>query len=379
MITVSVETGDVSYPVVVGQGARRELAATLGRVFAGRGGRVAVVSQANIDVDVDVGFPADRIEVPDGEPAKSLAQVELVCRRFAQIGLSRHDVVVAVGGGVVSDLAGFAAAIYHRGVRYVTVATTLLAQVDAAIGGKTGVNLPEGKNLAGAFWQPTAVLCDTDTLATLPGREWASGRGEMAKYAFLAAPGGARPGAGEAAALLGMDLEQQVAHCVAVKAAVVAADEREGGRRMTLNYGHTLAHALEAAAFGEAASWDLRHGEAVGIGLVFAALLARRLGRIDDDRVEEHRQVVAGFGLSDALPVDADPRVLVQLMARDKKADHDLTFVLDGPSGVEPVRGVAQSAVLAALADHASLRPPAGSPVAADPPISAPASSRERS
>ncbi len=356
MITVAVKAGDASYPVVVGGGARHQLGDTLASVFAGRDGRAVVVTQADIEVDVDCGVPCDRIDVPDGEQAKSLAQVELVCRRFSQLGLSRRDVVVAVGGGVVSDLAGFAAAVYHRGVRYVTVATTLLAQVDAAIGGKTGVNLVEGKNLVGAFWQPTAVLCDTDTLRTLPDREWASGRGEMAKYAFLPSPGGGRPGAGEAATLLGMDLERQVAHCVAVKAAVVGADEREGGRRAILNYGHTLAHALEAAAFEPGRRWDLRHGEAVGIGLVFAALLARRLGRIDDDRVAEHRQVVSGFGLSDALPGGADPDELVRLMARDKKADHELTYVLDGPRGVEPVRGVPPPAVLAALAEHASLR-----------------------
>ena len=180
--------------------------------------------------------------------------------------------VVAVGGGVVTDVAGFAAATYHRGTAYVNVATSLLAQVDAAIGGKTGVNLPEGKNLVGAFWQPNAVLCDTETLATLPPREWACGRGEIAKYAFL----------GDAPTGRTSPIEEQVARCVGIKAAVVADDEREGGRRMILNYGHTLAHALEGAALSDHHDWDLRHGEAVAIGLLFAALLAQRLGRIDD-------------------------------------------------------------------------------------------------
>ena len=147
--------------------------------------------------------------------------------------------VVAVGGGIVTDVAGFAAATYHRGTAYVNVATSLLAQVDAAIGGKTGVNLPEGKNLVGAFWQPDAVLCDTETLASLPPREWACGRGEIAKYAFLGdAPTADQP------------IEEQVARCAGIKAAVVAEDEREGGRRMILNYGHTLAHALEARGAG---------------------------------------------------------------------------------------------------------------------------------
>ena len=136
------------------------------------------------------------------------------------------------------------------------VATSLLAQVDAAIGGKTGVNLPEGKNLVGAFWQPNAVLCDTETLSSLPPREWACGRGEIAKYAFLGdAPTADQP------------IDEQVARCVGIKAAVVAEDEREGGRRMILNYGHTLAHALEGAAQSDHHDWDLRHGEAVAIGL----------------------------------------------------------------------------------------------------------------
>jgi 5-deoxy-5-amino-3-dehydroquinate synthase len=263
--------------------------------------------------------------------------------------------VVALGGGVVTDVAGFAAASYQRGTAYVNVATSLLAQIDAAIGGKTGVNLPEGKNLVGAFWQPAAVLCDTATLATLSPREWACGRGEMAKYAFL---GSGTPDA----SLLELPLDEQVARCAAIKAAVVAADEREGDRRMVLNYGHTLAHALEAASFADAdADADagpdaLRHGEAVAVGLVFAALLARRLGRIDDERVALHREVVAGFELSADLPGGASAADLISFMGRDKKAQQDLTFVLDGPSGVEVVRGVAPGDVLATLQEMGAER-----------------------
>jgi 5-deoxy-5-amino-3-dehydroquinate synthase len=221
----------------------------------------------------------------------------------------------------------------------VNVATSLLAQVDAAIGGKTGVNLPEGKNLVGAFWQPNAVLCDTETLRTLPPREWACGRGEVAKYAFLGdAPTADQP------------VEEQVARCVGIKAAVVADDEREGGRRVVLNYGHTLAHALEGAALTGHHEWDLRHGEAVAIGLLFAALLARRMGRIDEARVEEHRRVIGSFDLPTDLPPDAGAAELLGFMARDKKAQQDLTFVLDGPNGVEPVKGVAAPDVVATLA-----------------------------
>jgi 5-deoxy-5-amino-3-dehydroquinate synthase len=321
-----------------------------------------VVTQAGIGVTVDPGVDHRVLIVPEGEAAKSLSTVEGLCRSFAQAGLARSDAVVAVGGGVVTDLVGFAAASFHRGIAYVNVATTLLAQVDAAIGGKTGVNLPEGKNLVGAFWQPRSVLCDIDTLATLPAREWTSGRGEMAKYAFLInladpashaglPPGSRIPADPEAWCLADVSVEEQVAWCAAIKAAVVSSDEHEGGRRMALNYGHTLAHALEAAAFRPGARWDLRHGEAVGVGLLFAALLARRLDRIDDERVAIHRRVVRNFGLPSTLPVGVDPEELLLFMGRDKKAQHDLTFVLDGPAGVEPVGGVDRAEVLASLAE----------------------------
>jgi 5-deoxy-5-amino-3-dehydroquinate synthase len=348
VITVSVKLGERSYDVMVGDGARELLADALSSAVPSAG-RVAVVTQEEIGVEVDPGLPSEVFIVPDGEGAKSLSTIEELCRGFARFGLARGDAVVAVGGGVVTDLAGFAAASYYRGVAYVNVATSLLAQVDAAIGGKTGVNLPEGKNLVGAFWQPSAVLCDTATLSTLPQREWASGRGEMAKYAFVAVPEGSEPDA----SLIDLPLDEQVARCAQIKADVVSADEREGDRRMVLNYGHTLAHALEASSFGPTGSPALRHGEAVAIGLVFAALLARRLDRIDDDRVELHRRVVGAFDLRADLPDEADPHLLVSYMGRDKKAHHDLTFVLDGPHGVETVRGIAEAEVLATLAEMA--------------------------
>jgi len=269
----------------------------------------------------------------DGEEAKCLETVEDLCRGFARWGLTRADVVVAVGGGLVTDTAGFAAASYHRGVPVVHVSTTLLGQVDAAIGGKTGVNLPEGKNLVGAFWQPAAVLCDTEVLETLPPREYRNGLGEMAKYRFLGAED-----------LLDLSLEEKVAECVRIKADVVASDEREGGRRAILNYGHTLGHALETAG-----GYDLRHGEAVAIGLIFAAELACRLGRIDRDRVAEHRATVAAYDLPMKLPPGTDADEIVTLFARDKKALKGVTFVLDGPDGVEPVTDVPRTTIDAAL------------------------------
>jgi 5-deoxy-5-amino-3-dehydroquinate synthase len=304
----------------VGHGARHRLLDVLPVGVQ----RAAIVTQPEVRVPVDPGVEHEIFVMDDGEDAKCMETVEDLCRRFARWGLTRDDVVVAVGGGVVTDMAGFAAAVYHRGVAVVHVATTLLGQVDAAIGGKTGVNLPEGKNLVGAFWQPAAVLCDTEVLETLSPREYLSGCGEMAKYHFLGGEG-----------LEDLPLDERVAACVRIKADVVARDEREGGVRAILNYGHTLAHALETAG-----RYDLRHGEAVAIGLVFAAELARRLERIDDGRVERHRKVVEGYGLPARLPADADPDTLMSLMGRDKKATAGLTFVLDGPGGVEPVRGV---------------------------------------
>jgi 5-deoxy-5-amino-3-dehydroquinate synthase len=341
MREVQVALGPRSYPVLIGPGARYELV----RVLPSTAKRAVIVTQHAIGdagwlEGLDPGVPFDVCIIGDGEASKSLGTVEGLCRQFAQHGLSRADVVVAVGGGIVTDAAGFAAASYHRGTAYVNVATSILAQVDAAIGGKTGVNLPEGKNLVGAFWQPSAVLCDTEVLASLPPREWACGKGEMAKYAFLGEP--PRPGE---------ELDDQVARCVTIKADVVSADEREGDQRMILNYGHTLGHALEGAALVDHPEWDLRHGEAVAIGLIFAALLAQRLGRIDGERVKEHRAVVGGYDLPADLPPGAASAELLAFMGRDKKAQQDLTFVLDGPNGVEVVRGVDRADVLATLAD----------------------------
>ena len=239
-----------------------------------------------------------------------------------------------VGGGLVTDVAGFAAASWHRGTPVVHVSTSLVGMVDAAIGGKTGVNLPEGKNLVGAFWQPHAVLCDTDALSTLPERELRCGYGEMAKYHFLTGDD-----------LLAMDRTSRIARCVQIKADVVASDEREGGRRAVLNYGHTLGHALEIST-----GFEIAHGEAVAVGMIFAAHLAHLLGRIDEKRVAYHQQVVAdAYGLSTALPRDSRADDLITLMMADKKALHGLTFVLDGPNGVELVADVSTSLVTQAL------------------------------
>ncbi len=332
MITVRVPLGDRSYDVLVGNGARSELAALLPRTAR----RVAVVTQAGVPLDVDPGMAFERFEIGEGEQHKSLATIESLCRGFARMGLTRNDVVVGVGGGMVTDVAGFAAASWHRGVAVVHVSTTLVGMIDAAIGGKTGVNLTEGKNLVGAFWQPSGVICDLDALNTLPPRELRCGRGEMAKYHFLTGDD-----------LLAMDEAERIARCVQIKADVVVSDEREGGRRALLNYGHTLAHALEIET-----GYAIAHGEAVGIGLVYAAHLARHLGRISGERVQQHYDVVGGaYELDTALPAGLSAQRMVELMSRDKKVlDSELTFVLDGPNGVEVVAGVPAAAALAALA-----------------------------
>ncbi len=331
MIRVGVPLGDRSYEVVIGNGVITELGAVLPRSTR----RVIVVTQAEVPLVVDPGVEHDTVVIGSGERHKTMATVETICRAAAAAGLTRNDCIVGVGGGMVTDVAGFAAASYHRGIPVVHVATTLLAMVDAAIGGKTGVNLPEGKNLAGAFWQPSGVLCDLDALATLPPRELRCGRGEMAKYHFLTGDD-----------LLALPEAERIARCVAIKAEVVAGDERESGRRALLNYGHTLAHALETAT-----EHALAHGEAVGIGLVYAAHLARELGRIDDARVDDHYRVVAtAYELDTALPPGLPTERLITLMGRDKKALDGLTFVLDGQRGVEVVAGVAPDAVVAAFA-----------------------------
>jgi len=329
VIIVPVGLGERSYDVMVGDGARHELAG----VVPDAARRVAIVTQDGVGVEVDPGREHRVFTIGHGEAAKSLATVEQLCRDFAQWGLTRADAVVAVGGGLVTDVGGFAAAVYHRGIPVIHVATTLLGQIDAAIGGKTGVNLPEGKNLVGAFWQPSAVLCDTAVLSTLPPREHRSGLGELAKYHFL--------GGGD---LDSLPIDERVAACVRIKADVVGSDEREGGRRAILNYGHTLAHALETSG-----QYDLRHGEAVAIGLVFAAELARTLGRVDDAAVREHRRVVGAYDLPTSLPAGSSAPELVDIMGRDKKALNGLTFVLAGPDGVEVVEGVDRSAIDAAL------------------------------
>ena len=333
--TIRVQLGERSYDVVVGYGVRSQVFSALPSTAR----RALVITQDGIPFAIaddlkSAGLSVSTLTIGDGEEHKSLSTIEAIMVECANIGLTRNDVIVGVGGGMVTDVAGFAASLWHRGIAAVHVSTTLVGMVDAAIGGKTGVNLSTGKNLVGSFWQPRAVFCDTDALASLSPQEIRCGHGEMAKYHFLTGDN-----------LLALELAERIARCVQIKADIVGADEREGGRRMLLNYGHTLAHALEIAT-----DFSLAHGEAVAIGLVYAAHVAHQLGRIDQHRVDQHRAVVTGeYGLSCALPAGVSHEQLIQLMHGDKKALTGLTFVLDGPRGVEPVTSVDLEAVRRAL------------------------------
>lgn len=331
---VSVDLAERSYDVVLAEGARHQLAA-LTATRAPRARVAVIVTTPSLAkqpwFDVTSGIEQHLLTVPDGEAAKTLAVLEVLLEEVARFELSRSDVLVAVGGGALTDLVGFAAATYLRGIDVVHIPTSLVGQVDAAIGGKTGVNLRSGKNLVGAFHQPIGVLCDFETIATLPERERLAGLGEVAKCWLLEG--------GFAEELSGVSAHDLIVMSVTLKASIVSADEREGGRRALLNYGHTLAHAMEKVALARDSD-ELRHGEAVAIGLAFAARVAEALGRVDASEVRRHDEVLDFFGLPRRVPENFPTSSLLEAMAHDKKAHHDLTFVLGGAEGFETVTDV---------------------------------------
>ena len=320
---VHVDLGTRSYPVVVGHGVVGEIDSLLPKSAK----RAVIVTQKEIGFVVKPKIDSTTVFIGNGEQHKNLQTIEMLSQKFAEFGLTRNDVVIGVGGGMVTDVAGFAAASWHRGTQVLHVSTSLVGMVDAAIGGKTGVNIDQGKNLVGAFWQPCAVVCDLDALKTLPEREMRCGLGEVAKYHFLTGDD-----------LLALEMPQRIARCVEIKAKIVAADERESGGRALLNYGHTLAHALERSS-----DFSLAHGEAVAVGMIYAAHLAHAMQRISQARVEEHYKVI---GQTYGLKVKPDKKInrkeLIELMRHDKKAVSGLTFVLDGASGIEVVSGVSE-------------------------------------
>jgi 3-dehydroquinate synthase len=281
------------------------------------------------------------LPVPDAEAGKSIEIATACWDALGSAGFTRVDAVVGVGGGAVTDLAGFVAACWLRGVRWVPVATSLLGMVDAAVGGKTGVNTPAGKNLVGAFHPPVGVLCDLSALDTLPPADLAAGLAEVVKCGFIADPTILdlidKPPAAAASDPASPVVRELVERAVRVKADVVSADLRESGPREVLNYGHTLGHAIERV---EAYRW--RHGHAVSVGLVFAATLARLAGRLDGETAERHRSALGALGLPVAYRADAWDSLLAAMRVDKKTRGSRLRFVvldglaspgiLDGPS-----------------------------------------------
>lgn len=349
-------TTDRSYDVVCGSGLADELGQALRRCGASR---AVVVCDASLEATHGrtmaagisaAGIDASVLLVPPGEASKSVTEAARLWDACARSGVDRGTHVVAVGGGVVGDLAGFVAATFMRGLPVWQVPTTLVAQVDSSVGGKTGINLEAGKNLVGVFWQPRGVFADIDTLATLPHREFISGLAEVVKYGMILDPDLFTWLEEGVSNLLDRDplaLEHIVGRSIRLKASVVEADEREtSGARAALNYGHTFGHALEAVAgYGR-----LLHGEAVAIGMAWAARLARALGRIPHDVVARQDRLLERLGLpisTSSLTPAPDVRALLDAMRRDKKSvGGKLRFVLPDRIGhVELVDGVAEDEV----------------------------------
>jgi 3-dehydroquinate synthase len=354
--TLEVALGARSYPIHIGAG-------TIGR--AGEllqslpSRRAVVVTNATVashwlaPLRVALaagGFRSEVVLIPDGETHKSLATLSDVLTRLLELAAERQTALIALGGGVVGDLAGFAAAIYQRGMPFVQVPTTLLAQVDSSVGGKTAVNHPLGKNMIGSFWQPRAVLVDTDCLRTLPDRELAAGLAEVIKA------GAIRDRAffdwldGAIAAIVARDpgaLERAIFESCRIKAEVVAADEHEIGERALLNFGHTFGHAIEnAAGYGV---W--LHGEAVAAGMVIAGRLSTRVSGLGADEAQRLEALLARAGLP-VVPPALPLRRWLELMSRDKKVDAGvIRFVLLERLGRAVIRaGVPDTAIAASVA-----------------------------
>ncbi len=311
-------------------------------------------SWANVLVDqlTKSGAKADLFQVPSGEKSKSIAQYESLLEWMLECGADRRSVVVAIGGGVIGDLAGFAAASFTRGVRFVQVPTTLLAMVDSSVGGKTGINLPTAKNMVGAFWQPSLVWIDTEVLSTLPPRDFISGLAEVIKYGVIDDADFFHWLEENWQALVDRDNEAvriAIARSCQSKAKVVGEDEREtSGRRAILNYGHTFAHAIESTAgYG-----TFMHGEAVAIGMQMAARLAIDIGKCDTQVLDRQTKLLTNVGLPITF-ADADTDAMLAAMQRDKKVAHgQLRFILPTQVGhVDLVGDVDQAAVTKAIID----------------------------
>lgn len=355
--TVRVNLAQRSYDIEIGSGNLEHAGPMLCRL--GTVSHAVVITDQNVQephaVRVAEGLSGESVEidvvaVEPGEPSKSIDMAAGLWEGMLELGADRKTVVVAVGGGVVGDLAGFIAATYARGVRFFQVPTSLLAQVDSSVGGKVGVNLPGAKNMVGAFLQPLGVLIDTATLATLPDREYRAGLGEVVKYGVILDAELFDYLEAHAAELTARDHEvlvHVITRCCRLKADVIQQDEREEtGLRAVLNYGHTFAHAFEAlAGYGR-----LLHGEAVAIGMLCASRLAERLGRVDARLTRRQRDLLQALGLPVEMP-ELDRDEILDAMTHDKKVQHGrLRFVLPSRMGqVELVGEVDASDVRAAL------------------------------
>ena len=345
------EGSDSAYDVVIGTGLLGELPGLLGsgveRVLVVHPIALRAAGEALCDVLGAQGFSAFIAEVPDAEKAKSAEVAVSLWAVLGKSGFTRSDAIVGVGGGTVTDLAGFVAATWLRGIKVVHVPTTLLAMVDAAVGGKTGINTAEGKNLVGAFHPPAGVLCDVATLETLPPDDFVSGMAEVIKCGFIADPAILDLVEADPEAVSRCDgpaVRELIERSVLVKARVVSEDLRESGLREILNYGHTFAHALEQV---EGYSW--RHGAAVSVGMVYAAELARLAGRLDESVVKRHRSVLASVGLPTTYRGDRWPELL-EAMKRDKKSRGSLLrfVVLDAVAEPGRLEGPDESLLQAA-------------------------------
>jgi len=351
MKTVHVALQERSYDIYIGRG----LLDRAGKVLAQQdlSKRVVVVSSAGI-LSVQgsrllnslrrANFSIEVVTSVEGERFKTLATVQSLCRKLAKARVDRKTLLIALGGGVIGDIVGFVAASYLRGVPYVQVPTTLLAQIDSSIGGKTGVNLAEGKNLIGAFYQPRAVIVDPSALLTLPRREFHSGIYEAIKYGVIRKAAlfdlvdqhnGYFPEEHQTA------LERMIVECVALKAEIVSQDEREGRLRMILNFGHTIGHALEAATHYRL----LTHGEAIGHGMIMATQLARRLGKISDPDARRIEEVVHGISQLPSIYKLSWKRILLPLLADKKFVGQRLNFVLPRKIGRVEIQETTQKAV----------------------------------
>ena len=312
--------GAAAYDVIVGNGLTpnvADLVAGASRVFVVADSNVASGAETVQAALADAGFDAHLRLLPEGEQAKSLDVAAGLWQDMGRLRMTRNDAVVAVGGGATTDVAGFAAATWLRGVRVVHMPTTLLSMVDAAIGGKTGINTEAGKNLVGAFHPPSGVLVDLDVLERLPQQEWVNGMAEVVKAGFIADPSILDLIEADTPAAVdpqGSSAEELIRRSIRVKADVVSADLRETGRREILNYGHTLAHAIERVE-----RYTMPHGQAVSIGMVFVAKLSRLAGRLDVETATRHAAILAAVGL----PVTYRRRTfdeLLEAMRVDKKA-----------------------------------------------------------